>query len=67
MARFLPSGPALTEAKQASGVQTYNEASIESEYTGFIDSSCGYPGFSYFTYLSRKQEQFAKTVTACPA
>jgi len=26
-----------------------------------IESSCGYPDLYYFTYLSRKQEQFAKT------
>jgi len=28
-----------------------------------IESRCGYTGLSYFTYLSRMQEQFAKTVT----
>ena len=45
-------------------LQTYNETSIESRYTSIIGSSCGYPGLYCITYLSRKQAQFAKTVTS---
>ena len=35
-------------------VQTYIETRIESRYTSFIGSRCGYPGLYYFTYLSKE-------------